>query len=332
MVSHGTFNIDYEDVLNNISESDIAMYYLNIRCIPELISSPLRKDIHKSFHIYSPGGKNVKFMDFSTHEHGSIVDLMKKIWQLSYQDTLKRIYKDKVHMTGHINIYGRKTPEYSIRKSIPVTIRSIRREWKDYDFEYWNSYGVSTQFLLCSNIFPISRIIMIYPNGKKVMKADRYAYTFIERKDGQITEKIYQPYNKDGMKWRSSNNKSIWDLWTFLPEKGENVIITSSRKDALCIWSNTHIPAVSPQSESTGLKKKVVEELKSRFRNVYVLYDNDFQNKENNGRIDGKKVAEEFDIIQIEIPNFYKSKDISDLYRNFGHETVLKVIKSLIKK
>ena len=113
----------------------------------------------------------------------------------------------------------------------------------------------------------------------------------------------------------NKHDGSVWDLWTKLPDKGDNLIITSSRKDALCIWANTGIPSLSLQAESYLPKQHVVQQLKDRFKNVYVLYDNDFDSSENHGRELGNLMAKEFDLIQIEIPDEYKSKDTSDLYK-----------------
>ena len=154
-------------------------------------------------------------------------------------------------------------------------------------------------------------------------------------KDGKPTEKVYQPFNKNGFKWRTSHDKSVWDLWTKLPPVGKRVIITSSRKDALCVWANTGIPAVSLQSETTNIKPQVMQELKDRFKKVYILYDNDFKNEaesgSNPGREAAKSIAEEFDIEQIEIPASYKAKDSSDLFKQYGKEIFLRVFKQLIK-
>ena len=58
--------------------------------------------------------------------------------------------------------------------------------------------------------------------------------------------------------------------------------------------------------------------------------DNDFKSDENHGHIFGKKLSEMFNLIQIEIPEEYKSKDPSDLCKNYNRETVQKVINKLI--
>lgn len=336
MVNHGIFYYPPDVLMQGISEFDLISFYFRINKIPITIRSPFRRDEHPSFRIYSPDGKKILYKDFSNGESGGIFDLIGKLYNLNYNGTLKKISDDKKYMVNYDNQVGLSTYKgpAKLKKAGEYIIRSKKRNWEQKDFNYWKSYGIPENWILHSDIYPISFIIINnkITGSKQYIKADSLAYTFIERKDGIVSEKIYQPLNKNGMKWRSSHDKSIWDLWDKLPETGENLIITSSRKDALCIWANSGIPSTSPQSEACDPNPKVIEELKERFRNVYILYDNDFQNKINNGRNDGKKIADNFNLKQIEIPTLYKSKDISDLYRNFGHEMVYKTIKSLIKK
>lgn len=335
MISHGTYNNSLESLIERIPEADIASYYLpDLVEIPEVISSPLRKDEHPSFRIFSPDGVKVRFYDYATKEQGGIIDLVMRMFGLSFQGALEKIDKDIVKSrTKNINPRTAKGKLVIKADHSEYSIRTKMRKWESWDFEYWNSYGVPEKWLKAADIYPISHIFIVSETGYiKTVVADKYAYTFIERKDGIITEKVYQPYNKDGFKWRSGHDASVWDLWTKLPGNGEIVIITSSRKDALCIWAQTGIPSVSLQGEGMRIKPQVMQELKDRFKKVFVLYDNDSHKEINNGRIDGKKIADEFGVIQIEIPDSYECKDTSDLYHQYGGDTVRKAITELIKE
>ena len=334
MISRGIFNVGKEQILSKVSEAELAaMYIPNLKEIPQVINSPLREDKHPSFRVYSPDGVRVKYYDYATGESGGIINLIMRLFSCSFVDALERIDNDIAKYRQGIKIMPTQARgNLKIRSDNPdFQIRSQRRPWEDWDFKYWDSYGVPKEWLLYADIYPISYIFVISENGYlKTLKADKYAYTFIERKDGKITEKIYQPYNKEGMKWRSGHDGSVWDLWTKLPQKGNLVIITSSRKDALCIWAQTGIPSVSLQSETAVIKPQVMQELKERFKRVVLLYDNDFDKEVNYGRIDGIKLADTFNIEQIEIPESYKCKDPSDLYHKYGQETVKKVVLNLL--
>jgi len=334
MVGRGTFNGDKDAILSKVTEAELAaMYIPELKEIPSVIKSPLRKDEHPSFRVYSPDGTKVRFYDYATGDSGGIVDFIMRVFNCKFDEALSHIEEDLTQFRKGIKVSKSTfSGKIQVRADSPdFQIRSQKRDWEDYDFEYWESYGVPKNWLLNADIYPIQYIFIISETGYiKTIKADKYAYTFIERKDGRITEKVYQPFNKDGMKWRSGHDSSVWDLWTKLPKRGNIVIITSSRKDALCLWANTGIPSVSLQSETANVKPQVMEELKSRFKRVLILYDNDFGKDVNHGRIDGIKLAGLFKIEQIEIPTSYQAKDISDLFHKYGKQTVQKVIKYLI--
>ena len=331
MIAKGKPALDKDSVLSDVSDIELLIkYFPQVTEVPMVISSPLRKDVHPSFRVYSPDGTRIRWYDYVTGESGGIIDLLQRTLSVTFSELLTIIKKDTTH-TGRLAINQNSTKKVRINSTdTSCQVRSQMRKWEEYDFRYWESYGVPRRWLLHSDIYPISHIFIIGNTGYvKTVKADKYAYTFIERKDGVCSEKVYQPFNKNGMKWRSGHDSSVWDLWTKLPPRGEKCIITSSRKDALCVWANSGIPSVSLQGEAVGVKPQVMNELKSRFKEVYVLYDNDFKGEQNYGRIDGRKLAEQFDIIQIEIPDMYMCKDISDLYKKYGKSTVVKVLKQL---
>lgn len=334
MIAKGRPSLDKDSVLSKVSDVDLLLrYFPNITEIPSVISSPLRRDEHPSFRIYSPDGTKIRWYDYVTGESGGMLDLLQRTLCVTF-DGLLQIIETQVVPNGGIT-----TSKGTARRKLRINstestcqVRSQMRNWEEYDFQYWESYGVPRKWLLHADIYPISHIFIVSESGYvRTIKADKYAYTFVERKDGICSEKVYQPYNKLGMKWRSGHDSSVWDLWTKLPPRGEKCIITSSRKDALCIWANSGIPSVSLQGEAVGVKPQVMEELKGRFKEVFVLYDNDMKGEQNYGRIDGKKLADQFGITQIEIPDIYLCKDISDLYKKYGHGIVVKVLEQLCR-
>lgn len=330
--SQGLKTVDLENILDSVREIDILSYYLGISNVPCIIKSPLRTDRHPSFGIYSRDGIKIYYNDFATKDRGSIFQLLMKLWNVDYNTMLQKIDSDLSKIPSCkkdakiTKVLGNNSKTYNKDTNLECKVRY----WKDYDLEYWEQYGISQQWLKFGDIFPISHIILTKNGNRYSIPAEKYAYVYVERKDGTISLKIYQPFSKD-YKWSNKHDGSVWDLWTKLPEKGDYLIITSSRKDALCIWENSGIPAISLQAESYLPKEHVVQQLKDRFKYIYVLYDNDFQSEENHGRILGEIMANEFNLIQIEIPNEYKSKDTSDLCKNYGRQFVKKVIFELIK-
>ncbi len=324
--SKGKSTLMYE-ILDSVSEVQLLAHYFGVYKVPCSINSPFRKDSNPSLGIKTYDD-TVIFKDFATGETFGIWKALDKLFHTEREETFKRIKKELPYIlhtdTPKVKVYNKKN-----FKKTHAYLECKIRKWEQYDLDFWDDYGISLKWLEFGDIHPISHIII---NGKNriIIGAEKYAYAYVERKDGNITLKIYQPKSHT-KKWLNNHDSSVWDLWTKLPETGENIIITSSRKDALCIWENTGIPTVSLQSETNLPKKKVMNQIKERFKNVYVLYDNDFMSETNHGRILGKKMADTFNIKQIEIPDYYGAKDISDLCKLRGRERVKQVINSLIQ-
>lgn len=314
MISSGNFSGTLEDVHRVTTQAQITSYYLGVKDIPCIICSPLRRDEKPSMGIYSPNGTEVNFIDFGTGERGSIFTLLRKMWNTSFADTLKKIYED----------FARFSSSVSVRASIPscrivgnpdhsrsVDMQCKVREWRDYDIEYWESYGVPLKWLKYADVYPISHKIIIKNGNSYVFGADKYAYAYVEFKEGKTTLKIYQPYNKSGFKWANKNDKSVISLWTKVPEYGDKICICSSLKDALCLWANTGIPALAIQGEGYSISNTAVSELKRRYKEIYILLDND-----DAGLQDAVKLSESTGFTNIVLPKEYGEKDISDLYHS----------------
>ena len=306
--SLGRSVISLEEVLKRVSEADIAARYLGILEIPCVICSPLREDNKPSFGLYSHDGKRIHFTDFATGERGGLFDLLSQMWHIPYQEVLEKIIKDLDGNSANINV-NKSEKSAKISHKIHSEIKVKTREWNRNDIKYWKSYGISLDWLKYADVYPISHKFIIKGNKTYTFGADKYAYAFVEKKEGNITIKIYQPFNKNGFKWSTSTDRSVISLWTKVPEYGDKLCICSSLKDALCLWENTGIPAVATQGEGYVMSNTAITELKRRFKKVYVFFDNDEP-----GIINGQKLSKATGFTNIVLPQFDGGKDISDLY------------------
>lgn len=305
-----------------ISDADILSKYLGITQIPCVIQSPLRSDNRPSFGLYSPDGTHINYIDFGTKDKGTTLTLLSKMWNTDTYNTIKKI-NDEIGLISNssgIITLNKSNNRVVVRKSINTDLKCKIREWKDYDIKYWESYGISLKWLKLAEVYPISHKIIVKNNHSYVFKADKYAYAYVEHKEGKVTLKIYQPFNKK-YKWSNKHDKSVISLWTKVPEYGDKLCICSSLKDALCLWANTGIPSLSIQGEGYSMSKTAIDELKRRYKKVYILLDNDIT-----GLLDGVKLAEETGFTNIILPQFEGGKDISDLMKAKGKEAFLKII------
>ena len=331
--------ISREDV--SLSDRDILKRYLGITFTSSCsIQSPLRENDHNPSFSIQEWNDRITWKDFGTGEHGNVVGLMAKLWNVSYSDALMKIKFDEGDPIPRVGLIRRYKGKVHLTSNSTMKIRV--REWKDWDREFWGSFGISQKFCEACNVHPISHAFFTKPDDKGLLHTysvpmDKYAYAYVEFKDGKESIKLYQPYSQS-MKWLSKHDQSVWDLWTqaFMwadRVSSKAVILTSSRKDAMCLWENLKIPAMSLQGEGYVPKPKVMKQVLDKFEKVYIWYDNDFSHKQDNpGQDNARKLIEAYpSLINICIPDDYLSKDPSDLVKNHGVETLKRLWKTLTK-
>lgn len=312
------------EVMKRVSHADLLSHYLGINSLPVLINSPLRSDKNPSFFIYSPDGEKVLYKDYATGDKGDIYSLLAKKDNITFADLIRRISSEKafIHTASKaVDTKASKGKRFANRT--PVDIKVKVREWRDYDIAYWESYGISLKWLKYAEVYPISHKIVYKGSERYVIHAAKLAYVFVERKEGTVSLKIYQPMSTN-FKWHTNNDGSVVGLWTKVPQSGDKLVICSSLKDAICLWANTGIPAIYVQSETTRLSSTAQEVLKKRFKHIFICFDNDAP-----GLLDGEELALKTGFKNVVLPYFPEGKDISDLYKAKGKEEFIKTIKPL---
>lgn len=320
--------VTYKEILERVryDERVLLCMYLDVPRIPCLINSPLRDDKKPSFRFAKEGDK-IYWIDFSTGEKGNLFEFLMKFLNLNKENLLDRLNTD----TGGSELpKGVLARVENLKKSSDgvsrFTLKATHRNWEKRDIEFWGQFGITTDWLKRANVFPISFIWFEGEDRKFYIPAEPLAYAYYEFKDGIARCKIYQPKSKEH-KWYNNLTEDVWSLWTMLPKSGNHLFITSSLKDALNLWINTGVPSVSMQGEGYIPKEKVINELKARFKNIWIFFDNDYNNPNNPGRTDAKKLCKQFGLFYVEIPSKYKSKDPSDLFRNCGKEMYKQAIR-----
>lgn len=310
------------DVMNRVSHADLLSHYLGINSLPVLINSPLRNDDeHPSFFIYSPDGNKVLYKDYATGDKGDIYSLLQQVNGMTFSQLIRKIASEKAFESNSGNLTSSSPSKHYTR--VQRELRVKVRDWQEHDIAYWESYGIPLKWLKYAEVYPISHKI-IYKGGERyVFHAAKYAYVFVERKENNVSLKVYSPFLKQ-YKWDNSNDGSVVGLWTKVPKTGEKLVICSSLKDALCLWANTCIPSIYVQSETTGLSKTAQDVLKSRFRHIFICFDNDKP-----GLKDGLSLSLHTGFKNVVLPPFPEGKDISDLYKAKGKEEFIKIVKPL---
>lgn len=329
----------FEDILERLTSEEIFSNYIPNLVLNGKMSSPLGEtDRHASFSVYWSYRYN-KYL-FKEHRYGwfgDIFDFVKLFYglnslnhvcmQICMDFGIEDYYIDKSVLKYSIYSGNKKVKTnkaYRRKVRLEVTIR----DWNKEDLAFWLQFGITLEWLKYANIHPIQ----YYFIEGNIKIPHKLSYVYVENKDGLQTYKIYQPLAEPSKKWLSNNNSSIWELWRMLPESHDFLIITKSRKDALSVMATMGLPSTSLQAEGTIPKEVVIDELKSRFKYIFLLYDNDFDKKDNYGRLYGAKLSELFNLPQIELPEIYGEKDYSDLVRKYEPYKASKILWRIIKR
>ena len=342
IVGKTSSSISKSEVFSKVSEAQVAnAVFPEVKAIPCVICSPLRQDKKPSFSLYMTSGGHIAWKDFATNDRGSLMDLLCRYWNCSFSKALDKICELSIFKNIEVNIKPKQIKTLTRKESSSQTkIQVTVRPWRDYDYEYWASYGITKPWLKYAEIYPISHKIVTKKDGegktqRYIFSVPKLSYCYVERKEGKVSLKLYSPLSKTH-KWCSKMDASVISLWTKIPEYGDKVIIASSVKDALTISCNTHIPAIAPQGEGYNLSTAAISELKRRYKNVFISFDGDSTGKE-----DAKKLSQTTGFSIIPCPTLKtptidreevtklikeglekknKAKDWSDIFLYFGKE------------
>lgn len=320
-------NINEENILSFINEYSIFRHYVGEFDVNKIFHSPLREDKRPSFGIFYSKKYNGKllFKDLASDMKGSCFNFVMYLYNITYNEALSLVIND-FHLQEYFynvipNLYTAKAKIISDKYIIKPSETSINiriRDWKEHDKLFWNQFNISNQILQKYNVYPIDYFFI----NNNPIKADRFAYAFMEEKDGIRRYKIYQPFSKQN-KWFSNFIEGTISGWNQMNKSSNILIITSSLKDVMSLDSLGY-NSIAPQTETYSFKPHIIRELYKYYTNIYILYDYDKA-----GVHFAYKNKELFKMIPF-FTNSIKCKDISDYIKYYNKNKAKNLIEKYI--
>lgn len=312
--------LSYKYIHSLISDYDIYTHYLGYNFkVGEAFNSPLRKDNNPSFSIFKSKRGELLYKDFGSGETGNVISFVQIKMNLpNYQSALVQIYCDLIW-----NKKGKVEGVKEVTKQIKTTKADIgikRQNFTQIDYNYWNQYGITLKILKHFDVYPIKYVFKgPYIHWEYTKDSPMYAYKVYDK------FKIYRPLETSNKsKWYGSLTREYLQGYKQLPNKGDLLIITKSMKDVMCLYSFGYI-AIAPSSESTLIPENIINNLKKRFNNIILFYDND-----ESGKLYSDRMSKKYELNKIEIPIEKKAKDISDYYKLYGKQNSKELLGKLI--
>lgn len=316
-------------LLSQYSEETYMEYYLGIKVAKGLFCSPLRRDNTPTCSFYKNKSGELIFKDFNGSFYGNFISVVMEKYHVSYYKALQIIAED-------FNLSKRHTDKVAVNPIKPSTTvfkdtgpADVRVEIKDFtqeELNWWNSYGITLDILKKFNVYSCKNIFL---NGGlfKTIYKDNFMFGYYGgKKDNLELWRIYFPKQSNYRFLTNWPAKKIQGLKQ-LKKDGDICVITKSMKDTMCLYS-LGISAIAPNSENLFIADTILERLKSKFKYIIVLYDNDLPGIQNMRKIKKKHP----ELIYFYIPRHYNAKDISDFYKKYGKDKTLEFVKDNLNK
>jgi hypothetical protein len=258
------------------------------------------------------------FKDFSTDKGGDSTTFVSFFFNLSKGQAINKILED---YREYLKSSGGRSPVVVKQKASYKLESYDTRGWTRGDADYWLAYGIDSDILELYNVKPLSSFTF--------SKNDDGAYDFFVtqkpyvygyfREDGTLY-KIYQPYNKDKKFMKLATYIQGMDQLKF---DKEHLVITSSLKDGMCLKKLGYpVEFIAPDSEGSVIREEVITYLKSKYKVITCMFDNDTA-----GIKAMERYHELYGLPSILLP---MEKDLSDSVKKHSQKAVKQVLTPLL--
>ena len=274
--------------------------------------------VDKASNIDGSKAKQYVYKDFSTGKYGNKIHLVMYLFDIQFAYAVDKIVNDYNKF-----IQSETFEDIVLKPQARWKVDYIKkRQWTKPDANFWLPFNIGVSMLAYYNVYPIEYYNLVLEedgNNKSSKISGPGIYGYFDKDDNVY--KIYKPYSKKHKFFKVKPHLQGLDQ---LEYNQPYLIICSSLKDAMCIKSmGYNIEVLAPDSENTVIKPYVLENLKTKYKKIITLFDNDEA-----GKAAVNKYNKLYNIPGIVSP---LCKDISDAMKEYGFDSLHKELKPLLK-
>lgn len=316
-----------QSILEAVDEYTLYCFYMDVEelILNKVYPAPYRVDPVPSFSVFKTNNGILMeywWKDHGKNETGHIFNLIQKIEQLNnIEEVYQRINEDfglnynlpNLGQSKKINLYGKpKESDIKIRlHEIPFTKKGL---------DYWEQFHIGPLLLNEFNVAMLDYYWSYFEQETPFAVPDpTFSYRI-----GKYYQ-IYSPFAEKIYKFRNDLPENYFFGYLQLPPTGDKLILDKSSKDVIfCRKLNYY--AISGKSETTMVPGTKIHELKERFREIYIMLDNDEA-----GKRQTEKYLSLYPWMKPRFINPELAKDKTDLCIKVGFEQTKSIIDELLQ-
>ena len=316
-----------------VDDQKVYLYYLRQTLDLGVYNSPIpniyrpgnKGDNVPSFSVFTCDDERIRWKDFALGESGDGLDLICVIERLYRSNGTKDLQAAKSFYNRRISplevkLQARKKPRKNKVKDFTVFKRD---NFLESELSYWLQYGLTSKDLNREFIYGSDGLMI---NDKLYYESTSANPTFIYTysPDDDTNVKIYQPLNKK-TKWRNWFSKTppiSSTYYTTLPDKGDHLVLCSSRKDMM-VLKKLGYTCDSLVGETSKLITKYHHEYVKRFSKVYICLDGDAAGIKATKTLNEK--CPKWIPLYLDYPE--DTKDLADVVSVYDYETLRSIVK-----
>jgi len=314
-----------ENILNRVRDSEIFNFYcphFNKGFFPGEFRIG-ESDNHPSANIFLGRDGRWRYSDFGEAGTYDCFAYVQRKFNLGFKEALDKINMDMNLGLGGLN--NNSPSSYSnfhpIKPKLSTSTTSLsetiikvkKRQYESRDKDYWyGKYYIPQKLFEYHNNFAIKTYWIFnnketYPISPKDIT---YTQNYYKDSTGIYRRKIYRPLSD--YKWTSNITGLVVQGIKHLPKYGDILIITKSMKDLLVLKVLDFKAVIATNNETSWIPDKVRLDLESRFKNIFINFDNDATGLEM-----GNYIASQYGYTPI-FTEDYDYKDPSDMIEKYG--------------
>lgn len=312
--------ITKELIESKISQETLMATYYGVPIHKGLFKSKFRTDNNPTVCYYKNNKGRLIVKDFGSDFCGDWLYVVQYKFNCDFVKALLIAANDFGIVKNSTLVANPIKVESTILEPVQSSIIQVEiRSFQQYELDWWLSYGITENTLKRFKVFSCKNI---WINGKLFHLETPNQKIFGYYGGIKNNIELWRLYFAGNRKFKFLSNWEKTKIQGLLPKNGGNtLVITKSLKDVMLLYE-LGVTAIAPNSENLFVTDSQLEQLKQKFKNIVVCYDNDLPGIEGMNRI--KKAHPELKFIFI--PRKYGAKDISDFYKKYNKNKTLELI------